>query len=50
MDPLYTLMALGLGILAFFTGEIVTFVMLGFILMVLNNIHKTLKDIWKRLD
>lgn len=34
-----------LGIVSFFTGEIVTFVMLGFILLSLNNINFTLKKI-----
>ncbi|MFG6120130.1 hypothetical protein [Thalassobacillus sp. B23F22_16] len=36
-----------LGIVAFFTGEIVTFIMLGFVLVTLNNIHTTLKNIYK---
>ncbi|MEB1808434.1 MAG: hypothetical protein LPK26_14275 [Bacillaceae bacterium] len=45
----YTLYFLILGILAFFTGEIVTFLMLGFILLSLNNIHLTLKKIHKSL-
>lgn len=34
-----------LAALSIFTGEIVTFVMLGFILISLQNIHKTLKEI-----
>ncbi|MFC5465487.1 hypothetical protein [Lederbergia graminis] len=34
-----------LSIVAFFTGEIVTFIMLGFILLSLNNINSTLKKI-----
>ena len=42
---LYSLYALMLGILAFFTGEIVTFIMLGFILIALININTTLKKI-----
>lgn len=37
-----------LGIVAFFTGEIVTFIMLGFILLSLNNINFTLKKIYKQ--
>lgn len=45
----YTLYFLALGIIAFFTGEIVTFLMLGFILLSLNNIHLTLKKIHKSL-
>jgi hypothetical protein len=36
-----------LGIIAFFTGEIITFIMLGFILLSLNNINNTLKRIYK---
>lgn len=35
-----------LGIYAFFTGEVVTFVMLGIILLSLNNINATLKKIY----
>lgn len=42
---LYGMYALILALLAFFTGEIVTFVMLGFILISLNNINTTLKKI-----
>lgn len=37
-----------IGIVSFFTGEIVTFIMLGFILLALNNIHTTLKQIYKQ--
>ncbi|SEA24454.1 hypothetical protein SAMN05421743_103285 [Thalassobacillus cyri] len=36
-----------LGIVAFFTREIVTFIMLGFVLVTLNNIHTTMKNIYK---
>ncbi|MCK1982637.1 hypothetical protein MPH56_10020 [Peribacillus simplex] len=43
---LYTLYAVILGIVATFTGEIVTFVMLGVILIALNNINSTLKKIY----
>lgn len=39
----YSVYALILGIVSFFTGEIVTFIMLGFILMALININTTLK-------
>ncbi|WP_339250250.1 hypothetical protein NSQ43_11310 [Sporosarcina sp. FSL W8-0480] len=46
----YTLYALILGIVAFFTGEIVTFIMLGFILMALININTTLKRIYEKND
>ncbi|WP_185959658.1 hypothetical protein [Lentibacillus cibarius] len=39
----YVLYAFLLGIIALFTGEIVTFIMLGFILVTLTNINNTLK-------
>jgi hypothetical protein len=42
---LYSLYALIIAIVSIFTGEIVTFVMLGFILISLQNIHSTLKEI-----
>lgn len=44
---LYGFYALFLGIVAFFTGEIVTFIMLGMILISLNNINTTLKKMYK---
>ncbi len=44
---LYSLYALVLAIVSVFTGELVTFVMLGFILICLQNIHSTLKEILK---
>ncbi len=37
-------------VLAIFTGEIVTFAMLGFILVSLSNIHSVLKEISRKLD
>lgn len=45
---LYSLYALILGIVALFTGEIVTFIMLGFILIALININTTLKKIYNK--
>ena len=45
-NVLYILYAILLGVLSFITGEIVTFVMLGFILLSLTNIHTTLKKIY----
>lgn len=39
-----------LGIYAVFTKEFVTFVMLGFALIMLSNINDTLKDISRKLD
>lgn len=41
----YILYVFILGIISFITHEVVTFVMLGVILVSLNNIHSTLKDI-----
>ncbi|MCM3714016.1 hypothetical protein [Halalkalibacter oceani] len=43
----YSLYFLILGIIAFFTGELITFIMLGFILLSLHNINNTLKKIHK---
>ncbi|WP_284140293.1 hypothetical protein [Virgibacillus sp. LDC-1] len=42
---LYTIYTIVLGALSFFTGEIVTFVMLGFILLTLSNINHNLKKL-----
>jgi hypothetical protein len=44
---LYGLYAFIIAIVSIFTGEIVTFVMPGFILISLKNIHSTLKEILK---
>ncbi len=44
---LYGLYALILGIVSIFTGEIITFVMLGFILISLQNIQRVLKELLK---
>lgn len=41
----YVFYALILGVLSFFTGELVTFIMLGFILLALQNINSTLNKI-----
>ncbi|WP_180968097.1 hypothetical protein [Cytobacillus massiliigabonensis] len=46
-NSLYTFYFIVLGIVSFFTREIVTFVMLGAILIALTNIHTTLKQILK---
>lgn len=45
-NRLYIVFAVVLGIVSWFTGEVVTFVMLGIILMALNNINSTLKKIY----
>lgn len=44
----YGIYATILGIVSFFTGEIVTFIMLGFILIALININTTLKMNFKK--
>ena len=44
---LYGLYAIIIAIVSIFTGKLVTFIMLGFILMSLQNIHSTLKEILK---
>lgn len=46
----YAILAGALGVVSVFTGEIVTYVLLGFILLALNNIHQVLKEISKKLD
>ncbi len=46
----YTIFLFVLGIIAFFTGEIVTFVMLGFIVLILTNIYNILKEISCKLS
>lgn len=46
----YPFYALVLGVVAFFTGEIVTFIMLGFILLALTNIVTVLREISRKLD
>lgn len=45
----YVLYVIVLGLLAIYTGEIVTFIMLGIILLALQNILKVLKDILEEL-
>ncbi|UTR09986.1 hypothetical protein MM300_19215 [Evansella sp. LMS18] len=44
---LYGLYGAIIAFIAFFTGEIVTFLMIGIILMTLHNIHSTLKEMLK---
>ncbi|WP_077324694.1 hypothetical protein [Virgibacillus siamensis] len=46
---LYILYACVLGVLSIFTGEMVTFVMLGFILITLQNVNMNLKRIYRKL-
>jgi hypothetical protein len=46
----YTLFLVFLGIASFFTREIVTFVMLCFIIIILTNINNVLKRILEKLD
>jgi hypothetical protein len=45
-----TLVLILLGILAFFTQELVTFTMLGFVLIMLSNIADKLDEISRKLD
>lgn len=49
-DTWNTVLLAILGVISFFTNEIVTFIMLGFIIIVLTNIYNVLKDIYKKLD
>lgn len=46
----YVILAFALGVIAFFTQEIVTFVLLSFVLMALININNTLKKILKEVS
>lgn len=46
----YVIYVLIVGIISFFTGEIVTFIMLGFILMALTNMLRVQKEILRKLD
>ncbi|GAA0309265.1 hypothetical protein GGQ92_001238 [Gracilibacillus halotolerans] len=45
----YVIYVIILGLLAFYTGEIVTFIMLGIVLLALQNILKVLKEILHEL-
>ncbi|EKN68879.1 hypothetical protein P9E76_03120 [Schinkia azotoformans] len=49
-NRLYTFYFAVIGIIAFFTHEIVTFLMLGFVIIALHNINSTLKDILKNMN
>lgn len=42
--------AILLAVVSIFTQEIITFIMLGFVLMALLMIHETLKKILAKLD
>ncbi len=46
MNWWYRIYFIIIGIVSFFTGEIVTFIMLSFIFLSLNNIHSTLQQIY----
>ncbi len=50
MGIIHILFAILLGIVALYTGEIITFIMLGFILLALNNIVDLLRQISKKLN
>ncbi|MEN6324876.1 MAG: hypothetical protein ABFD18_01510 [Syntrophomonas sp.] len=45
-----TMVLVILGLLAFITKEIVTFVMLGFILIMLSNVYDKLDEISRKMD
>ncbi len=45
-----TFMLVVLGVIAAITGEIVTFIMLGFVLISLANINRHLKEISKKMN
>ncbi|MBM7565512.1 hypothetical protein JOC55_002458 [Paenibacillus sacheonensis] len=47
---LYMIYAGILGVISFFTHEIVAYVLLGFILIALNNILTVLREISKKMD
>lgn len=49
-DYIYVIYVLVLGVVSFFTGEIVTFIMLGIILMALTNMLRVQKEILKKLS
>lgn len=46
----YTITLVFLGIASLFTGEIVTYVMLCFLVIILTNIYNVLKNISEKLD
>ncbi len=46
----FTVLLVVLGIASFFTQEIVTFWMLAFVIIILYNIHRVLKEISEKLD
>ena len=46
----YTITLGVLGIVSIFTGEVVTFMMLCFIIVILTNIYNVLKGILEKLD
>jgi len=45
-----TFIVIVMGIIAFFTNEIVTFFMLGFTIIILSNIYNVLKKISDKID
>lgn len=47
---LYTIFMFMLGIIAFFTRELVTFVMLGFIMIMVSNIYDKLDEISRKMN
>ncbi|CAM3465018.1 hypothetical protein [Brevibacillus invocatus] len=49
-NSLNIIYAIILAVVSIFTQEIITFIMLGFVLMALLMIHETLKKILAKLD
>jgi len=47
---MYALYFIVIAALSIITGEIVTFVMLGLVLLTLTNMNRTLKEIKEKLD
>ncbi|NLG33475.1 MAG: hypothetical protein GX550_08155 [Syntrophomonadaceae bacterium] len=45
-----TLILFIIGVFAVFTGELVTFFMLGFVMIMLTNIYDKLDEISKKMD
>lgn len=39
-----------IGVIAFFTQELVTFFMIGFVIIILTNIYDKLNEISKKID
>ncbi len=49
-NVMYVLYAIFLACVSVYTGEIITFIMLGFVFMALLNINTTLRKILEKMD